>query len=685
MQGQKKDSLQAPSKIVVLSRVQKQENRILLRWGLTTPKAWRKSNLYGVSLKRYTITRNGNTLLIPEEVLLGNMVPKPLEDWRELIEINDNAAVMAQALYGEQFDVEGVDALSAIVNLSQEQEQRFTWAMYVADQDFSVAQKAGLGYVDQTIKSNEKYLYKLTSMVPVEEELIEDGVVFTGIQDYDVLPKPLDLSIVFLDQKAILSWNYETQRRIYNSYFVERSKNGAQFDRLNDLPLSSMDNNENSNAQSMFYIDSIQNNQKYFYRVKGVTPFGEISPHSEVVSGTAKAVLAYVPRIKTKTLLSNNSVKMEWEFLEAGNDFITHFALNQSNQADGQYKVVRSDIPPESRSILYDSLLPTNYFTLTAVGKSGNSRTSFPVLVQPIDSVPPLKPSGLAGEIDSLGIVTLNWKNNKANDLLGYRVFRGNIATEEFSQITVSPHQNNIYYDSIDIRNLNPKIYYYIVAVDQRFNASKRSDVLELMKPDLIPPAKAVFSGFQIQSNTVSLSWANSSSHDVVKHEIYRKKVGEEDWEMVYSESRRQRAAGSGEWEEKSSWVDKQVEAGQQYNYTLIAVDASGLESTPASPLNLSLPKSALKPTIEKLKSFVDREKGNVTLSWKSYVDPEAAEIKVYKGIVGQALSLFQILNPMASSIIDEKLKPNNSYQYIFRVVFKDGSLSQISKHTLNY
>ncbi|MDC1285520.1 hypothetical protein N8Z33_02410 [Flavobacteriaceae bacterium] len=684
-------------KIVVLGRAQKEKKAMYLRWAVTTPSAWRKSNIHGIDLVRYTISRDGKTLISPEEVHLGLFVPEPLEQWRNIVEINDNAAVMAQALYGEQFNVEGVNALSAIVNLAEEQEQRFTWALHAADQDFSVAQKAGLGYIDQTVKPNEKYLYKLTSRVPATEIIIEEGGVILDIENFEFLPKPLGLSAIFLDQKALLSWNYALLSQTYNSYFVERSEDGIQFDRLNDLPLSPLNNNDSTNEKRMFYIDSIQNNHKYFYRIQGITPFEEYSPNSTVVSGTSKAVLAYVPRIKTKTLLSETQVEMEWEFLEEGNAFISHFDLNQSDQVDGLYKTVRTNIPPLKRKIIYDGLLPTNYFTLTAVGKNGNSRTSFPVLVQPVDSTPPVKPTKLIGQIDSLGVVSLSWKNNEEKDLLGYRVFKGNFASEEFSQITIAPHQGNQYYDSIALKNLNPKVFYHIVAVDQRFNSSERSDVLELIKPDLVPPAQAVFTGYYIESNTVSLSWALSSSSDVSRHEVYRKSEGDEEWEMVYTVvseavSSRQEAVSSGQEAVGSrqeavggKWIDTSVEAGQQYSYTVIAVDTSGLESIPVAPLNISIPKSATKPKIDKFKSNVDRENGKASFSWAPYTNSQASEIIVYRGISEQPITLYKTLQPEISSFVETKLKPNNSYHYLFRVVFKDGSLSEILEYTLNY
>ncbi len=670
-------------KVVVMSRAQK--DKILLRWAVTQSKAWRKCNEYGYELKRFTITRDNQTLPVPEEKSIGTFLPKPLEEWITIIEENDDAAVMAQALYGEGFEVEGVDRLSAIVNLSEQQEQRFTWALYVADQDYTVAKMAGLGYEDTQIKANEKYVYKVFPLVPEELVKIEDGGVFVGLKDYQELPKPLDVAAIFTENKVMLNWNYAIHNQTYNSYFVERSEDGQSFTRMNNVPLTSLNNSDKANAKRMFYIDSIITQKTYYYRVLGRTPFGEFSPPSDVVSGKSEKLLPYVPRITNKNYLNDRSIILEWEFLEEGNKFIKGFELNRCDKVNGTYTTVMKDLPPEARKLKYDSLLPTNYLTITAVAKEGLNRTSFPALVQPVDSLPPVKPVGFQGKVDSLGIVTLSWKPNVEKDILGYRVFRGNNEEEEFSQITVSPHQGTTYYDSISVKNLNTKVYYQLIAVDQRFNMSSPSEVLELIKPDFIPPTQAVFKTYNIEDGKVHLSWANSSSEDVVKHELYRKDSEIKDWKLIHTihspeEEKNPVPKNKNEEEISTSYQDASVQQGQQYSYTMIAIDESGLESEPALPVTVIIPKTGLKPPIQRLGSYKDKQNGFIELFWKEYKEPEVAELMIYKGLKDKSVSLLTNVMPSVKRVIDKKVKPNNEYVYMVRAVFQDGTLSEITR-----
>ncbi|RSC93673.1 fibronectin type III domain-containing protein [Tenacibaculum singaporense] len=655
-------------------------NKIMLRWGATTPMSFRKLAKYGYRLKRYTISISGQTLSKPIEKDLGVFKPAEPQKWVDIIEKNNNAAIMAQSLFGESFDVEGVGSLQGIINMSQEQEQRFTWALYVADQDFEVAKLAGLGFEDLKVKSTEKYVYKVFSLVPKEEMKIKDGGVFVGLQDYQNLPKPLDLAAIFDDQKVMLNWNYAIHKNEFNSYFIERSEDGISFNQLNKLPYTTLNSGGRVDTKRIYYTDSIQNNKTYYYRVKGRTPFGELSPPSEVISGKGVKVLPYVPKISSKKIVNNNkSVVLEWKFLEEGVDFIKGFELNKSNKANGQYETVVRNISTKTRKVQYDKLDATNYFTITAIGKQGNSRTSYPVLVQPVDSIPPVKPIGLEGEVDSLGVVTLKWKKNIEPDMLGYRVFKGNNEKEEFSQVTVSPHHATTFYDSVSVKNLNNKVYYKIVAVDKRYNMSKYSDVLVLKKPDFIPPAPPVITSYNVEKETVNLTWANSQSNDIAKHEVYRRVRDSIKWNLIATLPKDTLHI------EYTNWQDTNVEGNTTYQYLIKAVDESNLQSVNTKHTTIEVPRFTLLKGLKNLGSYVDRDNTFIELFWKTVNKEAIVEVMIYKGKKDEKASLLKNVLPSTNRIVDENVKPNNIYTYILRPVFVDGSLGQIKKIEVKY
>ncbi|EZH71327.1 hypothetical protein ATO12_10775 [Aquimarina atlantica] len=658
--------------VKVIARAQ--EDRILLRWTLNTPLAWRKGNRYGYTLERYTISRDRKTLPTPEKLIIGQkFMPVSMMEWEGIAETSDNGAIMAQALWGESFVVEGGGGLASIINKAEEQQQRFAFGLYAADQDFEIAKKAGLGYIDTNVKPNEKYLYKVISNIPQFELETKERGVYIGIIDYEPLPEPVDFVGVFQDGNTLLSWDSKLLKNTYNSYIIERSENGSTFTRLGDIPYAAI-NKEKSENDRTIYIDSITNDKNYIYRIKGISSFGEIGPASNVVSGEGKKVLKYVPHLKTKHITSESDVELTWTFPEEGNKDITGFTLKRSDTDRGGYKPVVTHISPTSRKVRYTKLRATNYFKITANGKNNNQRDSFAMLVQPVDSIPPEKPVGLEGKVDSTGVVQLQWKPNTEEDLMGYRIYRGNLQHEEYSQLTESPHKNYTFTDTVKVKSLNTKVYYRIIAVDQRYNKSEPSEILELIKPDVIPPTAPVFTSYTIKDGVVLLEWANSSSEDVEAHYIYRKGKDDLDWSLIFQ----------SEKFKNTTYNDTKVEEGKYYSYTILARDQSGLESTPAPPVSVVIPKTTLKSVIKGFYGSVNENEKTIELSWR-YKNPNVSELELYRAVNEKPSSLYRILPPGTKRFIDTGLTINSNYTYIIRAVFNDGTYSRYTTIKIKY
>ena len=670
-QAKTEDTTEKKPEIQVIARVQK--DKILLRWAVTTPIAWKKLNTYGYTLERYTVTRDNKTLSHPEKSVLAKVVkPEPLETWEKLIDVNDNAAIIAQAIYGENFAVEGGNKLESIVNLSEETEQRFTFALFTADKDFEIAKKAGLGFEDKTAKLNEKYAYRVISNVPENEMSIDYGGIFVGLKEYEALPKPMDFTVHFTDSSSMLSWNFKTLAQVYDSYYIERSSDKKTFERITDKPYTSL-NQENANNNRIFYIDSIANNKPYSYRIQGISPFGELSPYSEIITGKGTSILKFVPHLTVKEFKDDTTVTLSWEFPEEGNNEISGFELNRSDSDDEKYTTVVKNIPAKNRSVTYNKLSSTNYFTLTAIGKQGGNRTSFPMLVQPVDSIPPAKPIGLKGVIDSLGVVKLTWTANKEKDLLGYRIYKGNTAQEEFSQITVSPHESNTYEDKVIIKNLNPKVYYKIIAVDYHYNMSVFSEVLILKKPDVIPPTSPVFTDFEIKEGAVFLEWVNSQSEDVVNHQLYRKENEQKDWTLILDTKNK---------EEK--YQDKTVTEGNTYRYAIFAKDESNLISKASPEVAMFVPKYSVMSSVKGFFAQANKTTNTIDLSWE-YPNTDVDSFEIYKASDSDPLQLIQVLKGKIKRLSDPTITINTTYKYGIRAVFKDGRASKMDFFTLKF
>ncbi len=660
------------------------KDAIKLRWGVNTPSSWKYAIQYGFTIERKTIVIDKQILKEPivKKLVTFPMLPKPLEEWEQFVNQSDYAAIAAQAIYGDDFEVEleeGGSPLINIINQAQVLEQRFTFALYAADLDFKVAQFSGLSYVDKDVKANERYLYTVYSAVPQEKLNIKSGGVYLGLEDQRPLSKPQELIGVFNDKNVLLSWNYKLLKNEYNSYILERADNNSNdFKALDNIPIINLNEKEKESESSsrIFFTDSLpKNNTIYRYRVKGISAFGETGPPSDVVSGQGKSPMAFTPAINEARLQPDNqSAVITWEFPEKGYETLSHFELNRSNQIDTGYEVIRANIHKDTRSITIQKLGVINYFTISAIGVHGAKRVSFPKMVQPVDDTPPAIPLGLTGKIDSTGVVRLQWKSNIEPDFLGYRVFRANTKDEEFTQITFKPVPQNTITDTVSIKTLNTKVYYKVQAFDKRYNPSGFSQVFILKKPDHIPPTTPVFASFKTAEEGVMLKWEHSSSIDAVKTLVYRKEKGKDTpWELVAETQIPQ-----------DSFTDTGAVPLITYLYTLVTLDDSGLESPPAAPLTISLPDAAVKPAIGRFEATVNREEKKIVLNWKYNADHIAA-YRLYKSEEDAIPTLYKICKASDKNFVDSALKVNTTYQYMLQAVFKSGAKSPIKKINVEY
>ncbi|MDR2037830.1 MAG: hypothetical protein LBQ60_07900 [Bacteroidales bacterium] len=654
------------------------EDAVLLRWGATTPMAWQQTNRYGFRIERYTVLRDRQVLPQPEKnILAAEFKAQPVKDWEKIATDDDHAAIIAQALYGEEFEVTGgdVSGVARIINLSQQLEQRFAMSLYAADRNFEAACMAGWGWRDTEVKAGEKYLYRVIPLVPPDIMVIDTGYIYTGPDDYEPLPQPLDLAAVFGDHSVMLTWNYDMMNGVYNSYYVEKSTDGERFERLPGLPVSNLNNRSGKTAQRMFFSDSLSNNtQIYYYRIRGLDAFGETGPSSEAVSGKGQTLLVYVPHITRAVIDEQGVMELEWEFDERGNELISGFELNRSVQANNGFTVVQENILPVQRKTEFGDLLPVNYLTISAIPKSGLPTVSFPVLVQPLDTVPPAVPLSFTGDIDTTGVVTLKWAVNKEPDMLGYKVYRALRKGDELLPLSDVAHTDTVYRDTVNLYNLNAHVYYTVVAVDMRYNQSPATALLELAKPVLIPPSSPVITGYRVTEEGVLLEWVNSPDETVTEHRLYRQAKAGPDSSLVLLQRFTENTV--------QTYTDIQTEPGIRYRYTLTAATANGLESLPSPPLTASGNRESIQE-ITRFEASLDKKNKKIKLTWSDNLK-EVKIYELYKSANGQLPTLWKTVSVPLKEQVDEDIRQGN-YMYLLRAVYRNGKNSKSKSITVKW
>ena len=671
LETQAQDTLK--HKIEIVGRAQ--QDHIILRWAANTPHMWQLANKYGMKLERFTILRDGKALKTPELKSYPDLFkPLPLEEWEKISENDDYALVAAQAIYGESFEVteDFSSDIAKAISQTKELEQRHLFALFAADQSKNTALASGLMLEDFDVKENEKYLYTITCPLPTNLPATDTSFIYIGLEDYFPLPAPTGLSADIMNGSVILSWEGRKYTDFYNSYIVERSDDGSSsFHSITDVPIvTPLDNNGNI-PEYVFKGDTlIELEKKYIYRVKGINPFGEVSPASDTVSATVNPILNGTPHIVTTLALNDGKMQVRWRFPTAQRDSIVGFRLKRSDKINGNYTILKDHISTRDSIVVDEMPLPSNYYIISAYDQFGNESRSLPFLGMLEDSIPPAAPTGLTGVVDSLGKVTLKWNKNEELDLIGYQVFKANLATEEYIQLTTETITETTFSDSITLNTLTHTVFYTVKALDNHFNPSAFSEVIMLKRPDTIAPTPPQFTNISSESNGIHLSWNNSTSDDVEKHVLYRKTKEQAGWEIIVEYQNNNKV---------TSYIDNNLEPEKQYAYIIMATDSAGNESPISKPVSMNSKITVSIPEIPKAKARVNYEEKNIELTWE-HNSAKVHKYLIYKAQKDEPLVLYKELKSNELSFKDQNIKTNTEYHYRIQASMENGGLSNFSK-----
>lgn len=639
---------------------------ITLRWAPVTVNHWFAAIRYGYTIERFTMVRNGKVVQQPDRKLLATALkPLPEEQWEKFIS-NKYGMVAAQALYGEAFElnIEQSDVMQ-IVNKAKENEQRFSIALFCADMSPPIAKALGLYWRDTNIEKNVKYLYRFRVFTPADT--LQGSVFVDPSQKYE-LPAVAGLTAQASGNVVTLRWNQVDYASMYTTFVVERSEDGKKYTQVSDIPGVTL-SKKGQDTKYQYALDTVPSlTTAYSYRLRGITPFGEFGPPSNIVQAKGTRTVTSSVYITTALSTDNKSIDLQWEFPEAENDALVGFEVTRSATSSGPYKTIhKTMLPPSARAFKDTGPQQTNYYKLKATGVDGTEVISMPYLALLVDSIPPVVPTGLKGMVDEFGKVSISWKPNPDSDIYGYRIYRAYYESEEFSLRNGDPVKDTTFIDKVELKSLNEKVHYRLMAIDKNQNHSGLSIILSLSLPDKIPPMSPVWLPVKSTKEGVVLAWTPSGSQDVVRYEVYRK-------------------GDQGQWIRLSAipagtdtlytYTDQALSNSNVQYYTLIAVDEAGLESPPSPGITgFKLPQ--LKPAVEINQPAIDRANKRIVLSWK-YAEENVSSYRVYRKINDGAIQLYRTVKE--KQFADQDMSPESNYSYQVIAVFDDQAKSAMSK-----
>jgi uncharacterized protein len=679
-------------KIPVLAELN--NGQIKLRWAPGSPMIWEAMRQTGIYIDRHTLMRDGKMLPLEERQTFIRLTEEPLkpapeEAFGSRAEADAYIAIGGQALYGESFEVTSNQGdnqeMGALINTAKDQQNRFYFGLFAADQSWEAATMMALGFTDQSIKRNETYLYRIR---PAGEIALLDTMqsCFVSIDAKNEAPGPKvqDLDGNFGDRSVTISWDMEVAQSYYSSYWIEISEDGLSWEYVNEDAFVPVTKVEGQTTKAFFQTKLPENDRPYFFRVTGRSPFGSLGTPSDPVQGMGLDPLPMSsPSIASVFPAENGSFDIAWTMADTSN--VVAFQVLRAHKDDGVYDPISERLAPEVRSFRDSFPMPSNYYRIAMYDKYERSMSSYSILAQPDDSIPPAPPSNLRGVILKDGRVIVNWDANTEPDLLGYRIWISNQAEAEYTLATGEILKTNYFIGETTLNTLSSELYVKATALDIRHNPSDFTDYAVLIRPDTIPPAAPLLLDIRADTSKLVLEWAFSQSIDVARHELYRRSELDTVWKLITTYDAPQS-------DTTAFFHDSGLPRGKRHEYRLDAIDHVELRAT-SNVLEGQIIDNFIRKPIENIKATVDRRAHTITLSWAYQAENDLfSYYEIYRAGPKEAFRLIATADSEQAGesigrrgvknyrFIDQgPLNMNTEYRYQIRAVYSDGGQSRPS------
>jgi fibronectin type 3 domain-containing protein len=645
---------------------------IVVRWAPGNSVAWLLTKKSGFVLKRMVFTKSAKNVFTLTDSSSIIIRPWSLQQFADQFTLSRDTltAMAAQLLYGKTMEFENGKAgnsLNAIFDKYSEQQNRFGYAMMLADFDPLIANGLGLRFVDRNINKSLHYMYAVYPAQLPTQMKVDTARILISAADVEATEKFPQVTAVAGDRIIHLFWQRDIQLHAYTGYIVERSEDGKNFRRLNRLPFVSL--NKQESGKPIRYSDSVlKNYQTYYYRVTGINAFGDRSKPSDPIRVMAIDLTAPEPPIITEIKAdASGSIHFKWNKNFQEPDF-KGFIVGRSASLKGPFEPIVKDYLPFTAKEFTDehpSVTAPNYYMVAAVDTAGNPGRSNPAYMNVQDNTAPAAPRGLAGNIDSAGRVTIHWNWNKEEDLAGYKIFFANAPDQVFTPLNADFITDTVYTDSITLKTLTKKIYYKVAACDRNMNVSAFSEMLALNKPDIVPPMEPIIHAFNVTDSGIILHWYTSASEDAALQKLLRKKDSAAEWELIA-----QLPVAD------TSYTDHKAEAGHVYSYSIQTIDSSGLSSEPSFPLRVYKYYSGFEGGIQHF-DITKGENKEVVLQWSA----PSKKVSYYILYREKDRAGFRMAGTIEGDAENFKEKTSvGSYRYAIRAVFENGRQSALSE-----
>ena len=425
------------------------------------------------------------------------------------------------------------------------------------------------------------------------------------------------------DKDATIRWSHAPLRGHAVAYLIERSRDGRDFAAIGaPVVYDRKSKGVGDDPLGMQWVDPLpENGETWHYRLVALDAFGLRSVDNPVLQVMPREDPALPPFSSVRIeAAQDGSSTLNWSYpMPAG---LKGFQVIHSTQGPlGPYDLSHAEpLPATARSFTHQwDVQDDVHYRLIAVDSEGQAKASDLIYRALADEIPPNAPEGVQVDVDSTGLVSINWQAVQDRDLKGYRVFKSFQSDRGFVQLTRVPIADTLFTDTLSLERLDKQVYYQVMALDGSYNQSAPSLTAVGRMPDVVAPSAPLLVVADVdREHRVRLAWKPSSSPDVAYYDLQYRDAGDTLFQSLHMATPAQHEFEDVGFAKVPHWRE----------YRVLAVDSAGngsesnlrravrrdLTARPAAP-------SDLRATVEN---------GSVILSWTMDPSNEVGHLLVY-------------------------------------------------------
>ena len=682
------------SKIRLLTRTY--GDRVSLRWMPEDYVSWRALCQSGVNvLRQHRESGRIDTLAL-------ELKPLTQKQFEAKYPQADSLAMIAMgALYGEgrlgpNQTREKPGSPGANVELNNEQDLSFAYAMLVAEWRPDLAEALAVGLTDRTASRGQHYDYYVQpSTTDFGGRLIFEPGVDVNVEDTVYKPEPYD---------PALEYELVSPRRIavnwidphHSSYEVERREKGQTvWQRLNGRPYISMVQDADIEGLCI-YNDSVPHDGTWEYRVMGHDAFGTLTEPSPTLTAYARDIEAPRPpqlkyivieRPEDDDPSARVLAHVVWQPNDSLESDLRGYLVHYYNErlTGHQWRPVSDAMisPLDTMTTIDVTGLRTGMLCVIAYDSLGNAAQSLAQLIRITDYKAPAAPDSLRALVMPTGHVILSWRPDPADfDIDYYDVAFANDSTQEFLLANEGGIHDPMFIDSLALDVNQKYIYYKVRAVDTEGNFGTWTPILQVMRPHNTPPSAAhLDESWHNDQRGMHMRWILGTDADMSHHVLWRRLGTEGEWQALArwdADSLRQAGNYAVTIDDNPPYNQAEryyykVESFNSTEYTSQSLAVSWLHQ---GPRILDIP-------VRLSGDWIERE-GAVRLIWEATMPASLAGQDYYYCVFrkGPADSSFRYLLNVEKGeqeFADRTLDKGQQAEYYVLIHFRDGRESQPS------